>query len=155
TSVSGPFSGAIGQSLAFTVGADDPDAGDNAAGFTFDINWGDGSPIQTVSGTAPTLTHTFVATGNVTVTATDAHGLVGSIATNPVTIGSMAIDNGTLYLGGTDGNDVFSFLPKPGGVQFSIGTAKPTFVPGVTRIVAYGLAGNDCFKLPGHMQQPV
>src|SRR5262249_32601497 len=47
--VTGPASGVRGQARTFTLGAADPSPVDQAAGFTFKINWGDHSR-QTVTG---------------------------------------------------------------------------------------------------------
>src|SRR5262249_11928758 len=41
--ISGPTDGVRGQARNFTLTATDPSAADQAAGFTFAINWGDGS----------------------------------------------------------------------------------------------------------------
>src|SRR5205823_859079 len=62
--VSGPSLGVRGQTLSFTLGATDPSSVDQAAGFTFQINWGDGSASQTVTGpSGSVVTHTFAAEG--------------------------------------------------------------------------------------------
>jgi hypothetical protein len=83
---SGPSTGVRGQTLVFTLTANDPDAGDNASGFTFAVNWGAGSPVQSVSPGPPggsTVRHPYAASGRytVTVTATDSSGLAGPGAT--------------------------------------------------------------------------
>ena len=44
-----------GTSAAFTFGAVDPGAADNAAGFTYVIDWGDGSPAQSVPDAGATV----------------------------------------------------------------------------------------------------
>src|SRR5262249_31151372 len=51
--VSGPSDGVRGQARTFTLTASDPSGVDQATGFTFGINWGDGS-TQTVSGPSGT-----------------------------------------------------------------------------------------------------
>src|SRR5207245_8399056 len=48
-SLSGPSNGVPGQPRTFTFSATDPSAADQAAGFTYQITWGDGSPLQTIS----------------------------------------------------------------------------------------------------------
>src|SRR5262249_58431267 len=45
--VSGPADGVRGQARTFTLTASDPSSMDQAAGFTFAVNWGDGA-TQTV-----------------------------------------------------------------------------------------------------------
>ncbi len=72
----GPSSAVIYQPLAFTFGAADPSATDQAAGFTYAVNWGD-TTTNTVAGpSGTTLTHDYTAAGNytVTLTATDKDG---------------------------------------------------------------------------------
>src|SRR5262245_25500359 len=54
----GPTVSVPGLPATFTLGATDASPIDQAAEFTFDINWGDGSPAQTVTGLAGTkVTH--------------------------------------------------------------------------------------------------
>lgn len=53
--LSGPANGVPGQPRNFTFSATDPSAIDQAAGFTYAVNWGDGSPVQTISRTAATV----------------------------------------------------------------------------------------------------
>jgi PKD repeat protein len=81
--VSGPTTGIAGTSLAFTATATDPSSVDQAAGFTYAWNFGDGT---TGSGSNPT--HTYSATGNymVSVTATDKDGGASAPATESVSI---------------------------------------------------------------------
>ena len=79
-SISGPADALAGQLVAFMVGASDPSAADQAAGFTYSINWGDGSPIEAIArseGNGELVArHAYAATGNYTVqvTATDKDG---------------------------------------------------------------------------------
>ena len=66
--------------MAFTVGATDPSPVDQAAGFAYSINWGDGSPPEAIARTEGNgqlvARHAYAATGNYTVqvTATDKDG---------------------------------------------------------------------------------
>jgi hypothetical protein len=88
--VSGPTAGYLSQPLSFTLGTFGDPAGTT---FTYQINWGDGSPTQTVSGPSGTqVTHAFNTAGSsdLTVTATDPKGLSGTnseyVRTVPVTV---------------------------------------------------------------------
>ena len=81
-----------GTSATFTFGATDPAAADTAAGFTYAIDWGDGTPVQTVVGGAGgatvEVTHTYATDGTytVTVTATDKDAGTSGPATGTVTV---------------------------------------------------------------------
>ena len=73
-----------GQTAAVGFSATDPSAADQAAGFTFAIDWGDGTPIQPVTGGASiTANHAYSTPGDFTisVTATDKDGAVSAAAT--------------------------------------------------------------------------
>jgi hypothetical protein len=78
--------------LTYKLSATDPSSVDTAAGFTYKINWGDGSAVQTVSrtannGTGVSLTHVFTTAGTDTVslTSTDKDGGATTI-TRTVTV---------------------------------------------------------------------
>jgi len=82
--ITGPTDGVRGQPRTFTLSASDPSPVDQAAGFTFNIDWGDGS---TTTGSATsqgsfTAGHTYVIilprSFTVRVTVTDAAGASGS-----------------------------------------------------------------------------
>jgi Ca2+-binding RTX toxin-like protein len=71
--ITGPGTAVRGQELTWTFTASDPDAADQAGMFSWIINWGDGSAIQTFSGPYQvSVVHTYAAetTGQgVTITA--------------------------------------------------------------------------------------
>jgi uncharacterized delta-60 repeat protein len=85
-----------GQSLAFTFRADDASWDDQAAGFVFTIDWGDGTPIQTIPrtpyngygydghGNRTSIDHTFAHAGTFTVSvrATDKDGGVSGLTSS-------------------------------------------------------------------------
>jgi predicted outer membrane repeat protein len=75
----------------FTLSATDPSTTD-VAGFTYNVNWGDGSPVQTIAATAGNgsgvqVTHVFVNANTYTVslTATDEDGGVSTAVTKTIT----------------------------------------------------------------------
>jgi hypothetical protein len=81
-SLSGPASGAVSQFLTFALGADSPSPADQAAGFSYTIDWGDGTAqnpdVQVIAasannGSGVTVSHAYAAPGAyaVQVTATD------------------------------------------------------------------------------------
>jgi len=88
-SISGPSLGPDGTSLSYTASATDVCPADQAAGFTYAWNFGDGG-----SGSGATATHTFASAGTytVTVTATDEHGETGT-ATETVDVLSAPLVN--------------------------------------------------------------
>ena len=94
--LTGFTTGLATQQLTYKLSATDPSSVDTAAGFTYKINWGDGSAVQTVSptannGTGVNLTHVFTTAGTDTVslTATDKDGgattITGTVTVLPVT----------------------------------------------------------------------
>jgi hypothetical protein len=146
--VTGPSGGVRGQLRTFTFTASDPSAADQAAGFTFAINWGDGSPVQNIGPGAlsgSTAGHAYAASGTytVTVTATDKDGLAGPGATTSVDVVAIQLQNGLLAVGGTTGNDAILVKAGGGGTQVVLGGV--TFGPyaGVTSLALYGQAGDD------------
>jgi hypothetical protein len=97
--LSGYTTGLATEVLTYKLSATDPSPIDTAAGFTYSINWGDGSPVQTISPTAGNgsgvnVNHVFVNAGTYTVslTATDEDGGATTI-TLPVTVLSVTSAN--------------------------------------------------------------
>ena len=157
-SIAGPSSAVRGQSTAFTLSATDVDAGDNAAGFLFTINWGDGSPVQTLPAGTPSGTvvnHTFPASGRftVSVTARDRTGLVSTAVTKVVAVGAILQQGNVLVIGGTAGVDkvdVFNAL----GLRAVVNGVWYGPFSGITSIQVFGQAGNDCLDIDGSITIP-
>jgi Ca2+-binding RTX toxin-like protein len=91
--VGGAAVGVYGQLRTIVLGASDPSPTDQAAGFTYKINWGDNTLVQTVTatpgnGVGTQATHVYLAIGNFTVqvTATDKDGGVSSAASLTLTV---------------------------------------------------------------------
>ena len=88
--ISGPSSGLSGDSLVFTLTANDPSPVDQDSGFTFRIDWdGDGVVDETVTGASgTTIAHTYStpASYSVRVTAEDNDTGVSDAATIAVQI---------------------------------------------------------------------
>jgi hypothetical protein len=100
SSAGGSYNGPAGGIAALVLSATDPLQSDIAAGFTFTINWGDGTAAQKISPTAnngsgSTVPHTFAADGSylVSVTAANLNGGVSSAATSVIVVSSHAGDN--------------------------------------------------------------
>jgi Ca2+-binding RTX toxin-like protein len=158
-SVSGPATGVRGQTLNFTLGATDPSPADQAAGFTYAIDWnGDGIVDETLTGLTGTVdSHVFTTSGtfNVCVTATDQDGGVSSVVTQSVVIQAAAVVNGDLIVGGTDQADTINIgQASGGGITVTInGQAVGTFNP-TGRIIVYALGGNDSVQMDGSINLP-
>ena len=126
-SVNIPSSGTPGTAVSFAATATDVSPADQAAGFTYTWNFGDGG-TATVAGPS----HTFAAAGTytVTVTATDEYGETGTAS------GTIVISTGSTPYGGTP-------WPVPGIIQAEnfdnggMGVAYSTPDPG---------AGGDSYR---------
>ena len=156
-------SGLSGASLRLT--ATDPSAPDAAAGFAFRIDWGDGSPVQTIgrtanNGAAPgtLVNHTYAGPGEFTATvvAVDKDGGAGGAAAQAqfgVAGARIGPDPGypgknALLVYGTSGNDVIRFAKAGTGVTVKLGTASlGTFKGGFGRIILRAGAGHDDVQL--------
>jgi Ca2+-binding RTX toxin-like protein len=109
-----------GENIEFTFSASDPSPQDQAANFTYRIDWdGNGTIDQTVvgPGSGMTLTRQFFASGNHTVkaTATDKDGGQSVLSEKIVSVTDYVLrDDGTgkldLIWGGTNGIDVVYFF---------------------------------------------
>src|SRR5262249_52696077 len=152
--VTGPSSGSLGQSISFTLHATDPSAADQAAGFTFAIDWGDGA-TQTVDGPdGLQVEHVYQAGGTYTVqvSATDRDGATSAPATSSVAIGSVVMVGNDLVVSGTPNGDDIVIKPADRGAGVRVimnGVDLGTFSP-VGRVVVYGLGGDDIIRVvPG------
>jgi PKD domain-containing protein/hemolysin type calcium-binding protein len=163
--VSGPTAGVPGQPRDFTVTASDPSSVDQAAGFTYSIDWGDGTPVETIpqsagNGAGAVVTHDWAVPGTyqVKVTATDKDsGLsaqtVHTIVIESIRIGDGCCDASALVIGGTAGNDKIRVIPigSAGDVQVLVnGQVAGEFAASTfSSIAIYGLAGDDDLELAG------
>jgi hypothetical protein len=69
--ITGPSTAVVGVPVTIKVGAEDPSPGDMAGTFAFTVDWGDGTPVVSMTGPAdPPVTHTYTSAGTFTVTAT-------------------------------------------------------------------------------------
>lgn len=87
--IDGPSSAVVGQPLTIKVGAVDPSSADMAGVFQFAVDWGDGTPVESLSGPAdPPVSHTYTTAGTfvVTATATDADGATSAPLTFTVVV---------------------------------------------------------------------
>jgi VCBS repeat-containing protein len=150
-SLGGPATGARGQERNFALGAADPSPIDQAAAFTFNIDWGDGSSQTSTGPASQQLSHTFAAVGTFTVqiTATDQDGGVSTTAQHTITINAVDLQAGTLVIGGTTADDSITVSPtnSTGTLAVTInGVSQGTFAS-AEQIIIYGQAGHDQLKL--------
>jgi Ca2+-binding RTX toxin-like protein len=156
--VSGPATLVGGQTATFTLTASDPSPIDQAAGFTFLIDWdGDGVVDQLVTGpSGTTVTHVFTTGGNVTVrvAAVDKDGLAGPFATTTVQVGQVFVQNGDLYVYGTAGNDTILVTQSGGVVLVTInGTSYGPFTP-TGKVKVFAGDGNDSVTVHSSVALP-
>src|SRR5439155_3002957 len=158
--VSGPAVGVPGQPLTFTFNASETGLPANTV-YTFNVLWGDGSPLQTFSGTSGVqMSHAYTASGSFTIkaTATDPPTPGNPSGNTSLTVSTpspvmitpvlMSTDQTTLYVGGTTGNDNIAITPASatGGVKVGINSVSygPFYPTG--HVIVYGQSGNDVIK---------
>lgn len=165
-SLGGDASGVRGQTRGFTLAVADPSPVDTAAGFTYHVSWGDGSPDQVIaSGQSSILSHVFTATGTYTVTATaiDKDGGESALATRVVTIDAVALQpdpadpsKTALVVGGTTGDDTIRFRTINDGTGILVrlnGQLLGTYTP-TGHLIAFGQAGDDDIMVSSSITLP-
>lgn len=160
--LTGPTGGVRGQARLFSLHAADPSPIDQAAGFTYQIDWdGDGMVDQTVAGPdGVQVSHTYTDVGTYTVrmTATDKDGGTSAAVDRTITIEVLAFQpdpadpTGTaLVVGGTTGAD--SIVVNPGGgknnIKVIINGASYVVSPPTGRVIVFGQAGDDDIQVAG------
>jgi streptogramin lyase len=156
-----PLIGVPGQPLTFYFGAFDPSPIDQAAGFTYTVNWGDGTPTQSITatpgnGAGVAVEHVYTTaplTGSVvrtlTLTATDKDGGTSGMFTGSINLQTARMEGNTLAVGGTTGNDTIILTPADAAGDISVkynGTSLGNFKP-TDHILVYCQSGNDTVKL--------
>jgi hypothetical protein len=155
TGPSDGYHGVDGQTRTFTVSATDSSASAEQAGFTYTVNWGDGTAanpdVQTVSATAGNgsgvaVSHVFPVAGTFTVslTATDNSSITSAAVTLAANILSVEQQGNTLAVGGGSGNDAYTFTPGATSGSIAVvdnSTPLGTFTTGLVQV--YGGAGNN------------
>lgn len=165
--ITGQAVGGVGRAVPFTLTATDPSALDQAAGFTYNVDWnGDGTVDETIPATAGNgaglvVNHTFTEAGTFTVkvTATDKDGGVSAEATLTVTVVDKAgVVGGVLYIFGTTANDNIQITPK-GKSSATAATLRVKMngedlgqFTGVNSIQASAFEGNDRIQLAGSIK---
>jgi PKD repeat protein len=159
--LSGATDGVPGQPRTFTFAAIDVSPVDQAAGFIYTINWGDGTPVLIVprnpgNGSGISIDHIYTAPGSYTVqeTATEDGGSNGS-ASSVVMVKSVEMQRNTLAVGGTLGNDTIILSPADtvGDINVNYnGVSVGNFLP-TDHILVYGQTGNDTIQLASSVIQ--
>jgi Ca2+-binding RTX toxin-like protein len=146
-SFSGPENAGPGMPLDFVFSATDPSTPDTAAGFTFQIQWGDSQVSNFNNVTGGATTHTYAQPGNYTITVrvTDKDGAFEEI-THPVSISQMFIDDetGDLVIVGGPGPNRIVVNQVGGGIQVRMNNRlMPNMAPISDTIRIYGGPSND------------
>ncbi len=155
--LTGDLTGVRGQWRNIIVSARDPSSADQASQFTYQLNFGDGSPAITFTGSrAVVVPHIYNTTGNYTVrlTVIDKDGGTSTQVTRPISIKMIDLQvdpcdpalTALVVAGGTQADNI-QFLKSGSGVQVKVnGVNKGIFHPTGT-LIAYGNAGNDTISV--------
>jgi ELWxxDGT repeat protein len=146
--LSGPNDGVTEQHRPFVLTASDSNSSNNSAGFSFAINWGDGTSQTVIGQSGMTTDHQYATAGNfvLSVTAKNLADNVTSVAvTQTEAITLTEVQGPNLALGGVAGSDAFIITP---------GTTSGTFtvkVNGTALITNFRPAsGEQIFLYPGN-----
>jgi uncharacterized delta-60 repeat protein len=147
--ISGPTSGVTGQTLTFTLSADDPSVTDQD-NLTFAIDW-NGDLVIDQETTETEISHIFTTTGDhhVQVFATDPDGATSALSA-PFEVSIVAIkeQGGTLAIGGTLGPDKITVRQSATVGKYEVlfaGVVQGSFAA-TDRAVIYGQSGNDLLQ---------
>ncbi len=178
--VSGPTDAVRGQSRSFLLQAADA-AADAAAGFTYVVDWGDGSAPETLAaspgnGSGVTVAHVFTSSRLylVQATAIDKDGAVSLTASHTIRIDVAAVqpdpldpDKRVLVVGGSTGDDKIDvkqekgdhadddeILVKINEREMGRFKRKARFEPPIDSIVVYGQAGDDKITVASQIEIP-
>jgi hypothetical protein len=152
--VEGDALGVRGQQRSLTLGAADPSPVDQAFGFTYTVDWGDGSPVQSYGLGTTAVNHTYAAASetpySVRVTATDRNGAAGGPIVVSILVQSANVQGGVLAVSGGVGNDPIRVFGSPGAISVGISDVDgrgfefvETYADPITRVVVFGQAGDD------------
>jgi hypothetical protein len=164
-SILGPTSGVRGETIVFTLSTQDA-AADLAAGFTYVVDFGDGSATQTIVGGATVqVSHVYAADSNfnISVTAKDKDNATSAAATHSVAIELMQIRTDSdgkqvLIVGGTlasekitvklrDGCDSDELTIKINENETHVRIRERVNAADVERIRIFAQAGNDDIRI--------
>jgi Ca2+-binding RTX toxin-like protein len=159
--IAGPSTGVPGQPLVYILTASESGLPADTV-YSYSINWGDGTPVQTLSGPSGTkVVHAFSTPGTSTIslTATDPNSHASVPATTSITLTTTLMETDpynanltALYVGGTTGNDTIAITPvivngiQVAGVKVGMNFVNYGNFNPSGHVVVFGLAGNDIIK---------
>jgi hypothetical protein len=157
--VSGPtdgFNGVQGQTRTFAIGASDASSADSAAGFSYEIGWGDGTSSTVAAsannGGGATVSHIYAVAGTYTiqVTATDQYGGVSAPALITDTILVAERQGNGLALGGSSSNESWTFTPASAStLTVKLGSKTLGTFTAMAGVQLYGQAGINKLTIYG------
>jgi ELWxxDGT repeat protein len=153
--LAGPTDGVTMQQRDFVLTAGDSNSADNAAGFSFAINWGDGTSETLIGQSGLTADQQYAAAGNfvISVTATNlADNQTSAAATQTENITVTEIQGGNLALGGLAGNDAFVITKGTKANTYTVKVNSTTLVGNLTpatgdEIFLYGGNGTNSYTV--------
>jgi uncharacterized delta-60 repeat protein len=153
---SGDTLGVRGQARTLNLGATDPGVADVAAGFTFTVDWADGSAVESILPGATTATHTYTQNGSyqAVITARDQDGGVSAPPLNLTMITQTAVlADGVLTVAGpTNASGVVSVKRNGTSTTLTVvggGDSESQIFSGANRIVVNGGSEADVISLSG------
>jgi hypothetical protein len=156
--VTGPSVGVPGQPLSFTLQAT-PDSVPANIRFTYAIHWGDGTPLQTMTGpNGLTVSHIYIAPGSRTVQITVTFpGSKPALATAPVGVLPVVNEDDparpgsrALFVGGTPGNDTIVLVPDEDLIRVDLNGVPEGLVEDAGHIYIYTQGGADVVRELGN-----
>jgi uncharacterized delta-60 repeat protein len=144
--------GVRGQDRVINFSATDPGAADEVAGFTYTVDWGDGTPVQTFQPGTTAANHTYQQNGTfqAQVTAMDQDEALSEPINVTMVTQSAALEEGVLSVSGGTGSDNIRLFRIGGIIALGIddtGNSAPEYVNvydgSVQRVVIFGQTGND------------
>jgi hypothetical protein len=156
TIMTAPATRLPGESTTITMAATDLSSADQAAGFRYQVDWGDGSPIEMIAGT-PGIggvgNHAYAEIGvyTIRVRAIDKDDAIGPEITRSISVqlASLAVDpqnpNQTaLFVQGTSGDDLIELKGRSKNqVEVVVNRVSAGMFDPSGRIVVYAGAGDD------------
>ncbi len=169
TIMSAPTDASKDTTIIVQMAATDPSTIDKDSGFTYRINWGDGTPLQVVQGLPgipPTVEHIYLQNGiyTVTISATDKDGGEGPSTSQVIRIGQSGIVDDPmnpgktlLVLQGTDASDTIKIKREGNGGNGRLlvtinGRPTATYPIPSSRILVNGLDGDDTIIVDSNVQ---